>query len=166
MSEMDVEIDPREFRTVLGHFPTGVTVVAGSDGDNAYGMAIGSFFSVSLDPPLVGFCVSCSSESWPPIEATGAFAVNVLSEHQVELSNVFAGKSEDKFATVLWEPGPVTGSPYIPGAVAHLDCTLETIHSGGDHVIVLGRVRSLQLHSEDHGPLLFFKGGYGRHTAI
>jgi len=164
--EMDIEIDPKEFRTVLGHFPTGVTVVAGSENGVASGMAIGSFFSISLDPPLVGFCVANTSTSWDKVAATGAFGVNVLSEHQSELSNVFAGKADDKFATVEWEPSPVTGSPWITDAVAHIDCDLETTYPGGDHLIVVGRVRSIQAGEGGHGPLLFFRGGYGRHVDL
>jgi 3-hydroxy-9,10-secoandrosta-1,3,5(10)-triene-9,17-dione monooxygenase reductase component len=163
---MAVEIDPKEFRTVLGHFPTGVTVVTGMLGGTAHGLAIGSFFSISLDPPLVGFCVANESESWAAVGATGSFAVNVLSEHQVDVSNTFASKSEDKFASVEWTPGPVTRSPFITDAVAHIDCDLETTYPGGDHVIVVGRVRALQVHRGEHGPLLFFKGGYGRHEGL
>ena len=79
---------------------------------------------------------------------------------------MFAGKAEDKFAGTSWQPGPVTGSPWIDDAVAHLDCDLETVYPGGDHLIVVGRVRSLQVHRAEHGPLLFFKGGYGRHTNL
>jgi 3-hydroxy-9,10-secoandrosta-1,3,5(10)-triene-9,17-dione monooxygenase reductase component len=163
---MDIEIDPKEFRTVLGHFPTGVTVVAGTDDSGAHGLAIGSFFSISLDPPLVGFCVGESSQSWAKVAATGSFSVNVLSEHQVELSNVFAGKAEDKFADIAWHPSPVTGSPWIDDAVAHIDCDFETEYPGGDHKIIVGRVRTLQVHREEHGPLLFFRGAYGRHVGI
>lgn len=163
---MDLEIDPKEFRTVLGHFPTGVTVVAGVDDDGAHGLAVGSFFSVSLDPPLIGFCVGRSSQSWARISENGRFSVNVLSEHQAELSNVFAGRSEDKFAEVDWSPSPVTGSPWITEAVAHIDCDLEHTYDGGDHSIIVGRVRTMQVHRGEHGPLIFFKGGYGRHVEL
>lgn len=164
--QMDLEIDPGDFRTVLGHFPTGVTVVAGVDDDGAHGLAVGSFFSVSLDPPLVGFCVGAGSKSWAKIGRNGRFAVNVLSEHQSEVSNVFAGKSEDKFAQVAWEPSPVTGSPWITDAVADIDCDIEDTFPGGDHTIVVGRVRSMQVHRGEHGPLIFLKGGYGRHVGL
>lgn len=164
--EMEIEIDPAEFRSVLGHFPTGVTVVTGADDRGTHGLAIGSFFSISLDPPLVGFCVGLDSSSWAKLEPIGSFAVNVLSEHQAELCGVFASKSEDKFATVQWSPAPVTGSPFITDAVAHLDCDLETTYPGGDHLIVVGRVRALQVDRAEHGPLLFFKGGYGRHVGL
>lgn len=163
---MDLEIDPEEFRTVLGHFPTGVTVVAGTDDDGAHGLAVGSFFSVSLDPPLVGFCVGRESRSWERISRGGRFSVNVLSEHQTEISRAMAQRSGDKFAEVDWSASPVTGSPWIADAVAHIDCDLEHTYEGGDHWIVVGRVLSMQAHRSEHGPLIFFKGSYGRHVGL
>jgi 3-hydroxy-9,10-secoandrosta-1,3,5(10)-triene-9,17-dione monooxygenase reductase component len=161
-----IELDPLLYRRVMGHFPTGVTVVAGHDGTRAVGLAIGSFFSVSLDPPLVGFCVARTSGSWPVIEALGRFGVSVLAEDQYETSGRFASKVEDKFDGITWEPAPVTGSPLIAGAVAHIDCELHDVLPGGDHVIVLGLVRSMDVHRGDVGPLLFFKGSYGRHLPL
>ncbi len=163
---MDLEIDPQEYRTVLGHFPTGVTVVAGVDDDGAHGLAVGSFFSVSLDPPLVGFCVGCNSESWAKIAVNGRFSVNVLSEHQSAVSNTFAGKGKDKFAEIDWTPSPVTGSPWITDAVAHIDCEIEHTYEGGDHSIIVGRVKTLQVHPAADGPLIFFKGSYARHVGL
>lgn len=161
-----IEIDPMVYRQVLGHFPTGVTVVAGVAGERPVGLAIGSFFSISLDPPLVGFCVANSSSTWPVIAEGGTFGVSVLAEDQHETSGCFAGKAEDKFEGITWDPAPVTGSPLIHGAVAHIDCELYETHPGGDHVIVEGLVRYLDVHRSDVGPLLFFKGGYGRHVAF
>lgn len=156
-----VTIDPADFRRVLGHFPTGVTVVATHHGGRAVGLVIGSFFSVSLEPPLVGFCVGHASKSWEVIEAAGHFVVNVLSDHQTDICAVFAGKGEDRFAGVDWVPGPGHGSPRIAGSLAHIDCSMEATHLGGDHTIVVGRVHALDVAHEAVGPLLFFKGGYG-----
>ncbi|MFM7069566.1 MAG: flavin reductase family protein [Actinomycetes bacterium] len=161
-----VEIDPKEFRRVLGQFPTGVTVVAANAGDRPVGLAIGSFFSVSLNPPLVGFCVATTSGTWPLIEAAGVFGISVLAEDQSETSNQFASRSDDKFAGVHWDPAPVTGSPVIRGAVAHLDCELDAVYPGGDHVIVTGLVRELDVVRDDVGALIFFRGGYGKHAPI
>ncbi len=166
LEDGDIEIDPMLFRQVMGHYPTGVTVVASLEDDHPVGLAIGSFFSVSLDPPLVGFCVARTSSSWPRIEATGRFGISVLAEDQHETSGRFASKVEDKFEGESWAPAPVTGSPLITGALAHIDCTLHSVLEGGDHVIVLGQVRNLEVHREDVGPLLFFKGGYGRHSSL
>lgn len=152
--------DSAEFRQVLGHFPTGVTVVAAvSDGEPA-GLAIGSFGSVSLEPPLVMFCPGKSSSSWPAIERSGVFCVNVLAADQADLSSRFAGREPDKFAGVAWSTRS-TGSPVIDGCLAWIDCTIETVHEAGDHWIVIGRVVDLGVGRPDAGPLIFFKGGYG-----
>ena len=161
-----IEIDPILYRTVLGHFPTGVTVVASRSDGHPVGLAIGSFFSISLDPPLVGFCVAGTSTSWPQMAEIGRFGISVLAEDQYETSGRFASKAEDKFDGIAWEPAPVTGSPLILGAVAHIDCELYETYPGGDHVIVEGLVRALDVHRGDVGPLVFLRGGYGRHEAF
>jgi 3-hydroxy-9,10-secoandrosta-1,3,5(10)-triene-9,17-dione monooxygenase reductase component len=159
----NVVIDPTDFRRVLGNFPTGVTVIATHHEGETSGLAVGSFFSVSLDPPLVGFCVGGQSNSWKKIQPAGHFVVNVLSDAQPDISGVFAGKAEDKFAGVAWSPGPGHGSPRISGCLAHIDCSLEAVVPMGDHDIVIGRVHALDVaDGDDAGPLLFFRGGYGR----
>lgn len=164
--DAEIEIDPALYRKVMGHYPTGVTVVASLEGEHPVGLAIGSFFSVSLEPPLVGFCVGRSSSTWPRIEATGKFGITVLAEDQQETSGRFASKVVDKFEGETWVPAPVTGSPLIQGGLEHIDCTLHSVLDGGDHVIVLGRVQYLDVHRPDVGPLLFFRGGYGRHSEL
>ncbi len=152
-------IDSAVFRNVLGHFPTGVTAVTAVADGHPVGMAIGSFTSVSLDPPLVAFLPTKDSGSWQGIRAAGSFCVNVMAHDQLEVCGVMASKAEDKFAGVDWRPGP-TGSPIIEGSVAYIDCTIEAVHDGGDHDIVVGRVVELDvLDSKD--PLLFYRGGYG-----
>ena len=152
--------DSAEFRRVLGHFPTGVTVVAAVCDGDPVGVAIGSFGSVSLEPPLVMFCPGRSSTSWPAIERSGGFCVNVLADDQAELSTLFAGRDPDKFAAVPWSTR-ATGSPVIDGCLAWIDCTIETVHEAGDHWIVVGRVADLGVGRPDAGPLIFLKGGYG-----
>jgi 3-hydroxy-9,10-secoandrosta-1,3,5(10)-triene-9,17-dione monooxygenase reductase component len=166
LEDATVEIDPMLFRSVMGHYPTGVTVVAALEDGHPVGLAIGSFFSVSLDPPLVGFCVARTSSSWPRIEAAGVFGISVLAEDQQETSGRFASKVEDKFEGETWRPSDATGSPTIAGALAHIDCSLHSVLDAGDHVIVLGRVLALDVHRDDVGPLLFFRGGYGRHSSL
>lgn len=150
----------KHFRTVLGNFPTGVTVVTAVDDGEPAGLAIGSFTSVSLDPPLVAFCPDKRSSSWPHIEAAGAFCVNILAEDQVDVCNAFAGKSDDKFDEVTWDTTHL-GSPRIADSLAWIDCSLEAVHDGGDHFLVVGRVNELEVERPDSGPLLFFRGGYG-----
>lgn len=153
-------VDANEFRRVLGHFPTGVTVVSAVDDDGPVGMAIGSFSSVSLDPPLVMFCPAKRSATWQRIRGSGSFCVNVLGHHQKDVCGVFAGKDLDKYAGIEWEAAS-TGSPVIDGAIAWIDCDIHAVHDGGDHDIVVGAVRAMEA-SAIRGPLLFFKGGYGR----
>ena len=148
-----------EFRRVLGHYPTGVTVVTAVDGGAPVGLAIGSFGSVSLDPPLVMFCPDKSSTSWPAIERSGGFCANVLAEDQAGVSSLFAGWEPDKFAGVTWSTR-ATGSPVIDGCLAWIDCTVEAVHDAGDHWIVVGRVADLGVGRSGAGPLVFFKGGY------
>lgn len=152
--------DAATFRRVLGHVPTGVTVVTGVGNGAPAGLAIGSFGSVSLDPPLVMFCPGRSSKSWPLIERTGSFCVNVLAEDQAAISSLFAGRDPDKFAGVEWGTR-ATGSPVIEGCLAWIDCAIETVHEAGDHWIVVGRVADLGVDRPEVGPLIFFKGGYG-----
>ena len=166
MSDEAVAIDSAEFRKVLGHFPTGVTVVATVHDGVATGLAVGSFFSVSLDPPLVGFCVGKSSASWAVVRQAEHFVVNVLSDEQGHVSGQFSSKMDDKFGGIDWTPAVTTGGPRIAGCLAHIDCTLESVLDGGDHDIAIGRVHGLDVHSGAAGPLLFFKGGYGRFEPV
>ena len=151
-------IDQAHYRQVLGHFPTGITVVTGMDGDEPVGLAVGSFFSLSLDPPLVGFCVGRSSQSWARMHDAGAFCVNVLGDDQEDICRVFATSGGDKFGAIGWKPAE-TGSPLINDVLAWIDCDLEDVHDGGDHHIVVGRVRGLDVGHEG-SPLIFYRGGY------
>ena len=152
-------IDSARFRTVLGHFPTGVTVITAAGPDGPVGFTIGSFVSVSLDPPLVGFLPQKSSMTWPPMEASGGFCVNVLTAEQGELCWRFAKETDDKFAGVAWEAAAVSGAPRLAGALAWIDCTIEQVSDAGDHIFVLGRVHGLDAGEGD--PQLFFRGKLG-----
>jgi 3-hydroxy-9,10-secoandrosta-1,3,5(10)-triene-9,17-dione monooxygenase reductase component len=152
--------DQARFRSVLGHFATGVTVVAAVDGREPIGLSVNSFTSVSLDPPLVLFCAAKASTTWPRIRKVGAFAVNVLSESQEDVSRVFATRGADKFRGVGWSAAP-SGSPILDGVLAWVDCSLEAEHEAGDHVLVVGRARDLGV-ADEGVPLIFYRGGYGR----
>ena len=138
---------PLKFRQVLGHFPTGVTVVTATTADGTpVGFTIGSFTSVSLDPPLVGFLPMVNSDRWAAINATGSFCVNVLGR---TTRPSCAGSSRraasiDPFDGVAWQPSPITGSPIIDGAIAWIDCAIEGVVDAGDHHFVLGRVLELE----------------------
>ncbi|WP_448625010.1 flavin reductase [Geodermatophilus sp. URMC 64] len=157
--------DSKRFRQVLGHFPTGVVAVTAVDPDGqAVGMAVGSFTSVSLDPPLVAFLPDKSSSSFPKIRSAGAFCINVLADDQEQVCRALAARSPDKFRDIPWQSSP-SGAPLIDGVVAWIDCELETVHEAGDHYIAIGRVRHLATGGPDL-PLLFFQGGYGRFAQL
>lgn len=162
---MTVTIDPKEFRHILGHYPTGVcAITAMQPGGEPAAMIVGSFSSVSLDPPLVAFFPDKGSSSWPKIEAAGRFCVNVLGDTQEALCRVLASKAADKFDTVEYHLSEL-GSPVLDGALAWIDCTIHAVHDEGDHHIVLGAVHALDIH-HDGVPLLFHKGAYGRVMAL
>lgn len=158
----DSQIDTRHFRNVLGHFPTGVTVVTGLDAAGApHGITIGSFVSVSLDPPLVGFFPGIASKSWQAIAESGSFCVNILGAGQDELCWKFAKELNagemSKFVGVDWIASS-TGSPILPGIVGSINCLIESAHEAGDHLFVIGRVLGMS-HAEDvTDAMVFFRG--------
>jgi flavin reductase (DIM6/NTAB) family NADH-FMN oxidoreductase RutF len=152
--------DSKDFRRILGHYPTGVCAVTAMSGGRPVGMVVGSFTSVSLDPPLVAFFPDRTSTSWPKIEATGRFCVNVLAEHQHDVCRALASRAENKFEQVAYRISSA-GLPIIEGSVAWIDCDLNAVHEAGDHFIVVGQVHSLDA-EHLHRPLLFFQGGYGQ----
>ncbi|HEX4866724.1 MAG TPA: flavin reductase family protein [Acidimicrobiales bacterium] len=160
MSASTAPFDSARYRQVLGHFPTGVTVITASGDPHPVGMAVGSFSSVSLDPPLVAFFAGRSSSTWPKIEAAGAFCVNILAEDQEGVCRRFASKDEDKFSGLGWTPAG-TGAPLLDGVLAWIDCDIDSVVDAGDHVCVMGKVRDLGV-GHDGAPLVFFRGGYGR----
>ncbi len=147
-----------ELRAVLGHFATGVVVVAGVSPRGALGLTCQSFVSLSLEPPLVAVAPARTSSSWPAIHATGAFCINVLSQGQEALARTFARRGGDKFAGVGWS-ATKTGSPRLDDALAWVDCRLVDAHDGGDHLLVVGRIVDLGIGSGD--PLVFYRGGFG-----
>jgi len=152
--------DTAKYRQVLGHFPTGVTVITAATAAGPVGMAIGSFASLSLDPPQVLFCAGQHSSTWPKVREVGSFCINLLAENQEDVCRVFASKADDKFAEIGWKHSG-NGSPLLEGVLGYIDCTLETVVASGDHDIVVGAVTDLEVLHEG-GPLLFFRGGYGR----
>ncbi|MDQ2758115.1 MAG: flavin reductase family protein [Actinomycetota bacterium] len=158
---MTLATDPALFRETLGHYPTGVVVVTAiDDGGTPTGMVVGSFSSVSLDPPLIAFFPATSSFSFDRLRTASAFCVNVLAADQEPLCRQLAGGGEKKFEGVRWRPGPL-GSPVLDGAVSWIECTFSDVREAGDHFIVLGLVHTLAVERSTL-PLLFFQGGYGR----
>ncbi|MFV1530746.1 MULTISPECIES: flavin reductase [unclassified Phaeobacter] len=135
-------LDSRALRQAFGSFMTGVTVVTSHDaGGRPIGFTANSFTSVSLDPPLLLVCLANSSRNYDALVGGEGFAVNVLAETQIEISNTFARPAEDRFAGVSWHRGPA-GSPLIDGVSAWFDCSLHKTVEAGDHVILIGEVRA------------------------
>ena len=162
-AEPDTEPEPGRFRQVLGHFCTGVTVITTVDEDGPAGFTCQSFTALSLEPPLVLFCPSRSSATWPRIARAGHFCANVLTAGQQEVARVFGSSGADKFAGVSWSPSP-SGAPILAGALTWVGCTVEAVHEAGDHYVVLGRVTGLGACDRER-TLLFYRGRYGM-TAV
>ncbi len=154
-------IDPFHFRQVMGQYPTGVTVITATAPDGeALGMVVGTFSSVSLDPPLVTFMPTRGAGAWRAIQESGdRFCVNILSEAQDDVCRAVASRWTNRFDGIPYSLSP-GGQPVIHGAAAYIECTIERTVEAGDHDIVLGRVRSMDVLNSAY-PLLFFRGGYG-----
>lgn len=160
------EFDSRKFRDVMSHFPTGVTVVTGLDNSaQPHGITIGSFVSVSLDPPLVGFLPGKNSRSWPQIAESGKFCVNILGSDQAEDCWRFAkepvedeqGNTPNKFDGVNWKPAG-SGAPILGSVIGWIDCTVDSVHDVGDHWFVVGMVTSLGHAADVDNAMVFFRG--------
>jgi len=133
-------LDPRDLRNAFGSFMTGVTVVTAYGNDGApIGFTADSFTSVSLDPPMVLVCLAKTSKNYDALVAAEGFAVNILAETQIDISNTFARPVDDRFATVDWQNGP-HGSPVIADVSAWFDCAMHKTVEAGDHVILIGTV--------------------------
>lgn len=149
----------KQFRQVLGHYPTGVAVITAQGGDGApLALVVGSFTSVSLDPPLVGFLPAKTSYSWGQIAAAGRFAVNVLGSDSHALCRQLAGR-EERFAGVDYAVSTL-GLPLLERALVTIECDLEARYEAGDHEFVLGRVLAMAVRREGD-PMLFWRGNYG-----
>ncbi|RYH11155.1 flavin reductase family protein [Tropicimonas sp. IMCC6043] len=148
----------RALRTALGAFATGVTVVTCGSSDGPLGFTANSFTSVSLDPALVLWCPSIRSERHDAFVAASHFAIHVLSEHQLALSQRFAERAED-FTGIDWEES-AEGVPHLSGCLTRLDCRHFASHGAGDHTIVIGQIERVT--HRPGTPLLFALGAYGR----
>ncbi len=154
-------IDSAAFRRTMGRFATGVTVITVQQGDLVHGMTANTFTSLSLDPPLVLFCVGKSARMARLLEGAEGFAINILAADQEEISRHFAGRQREFESEIdLLQRGPV--APLVPGSLGALSCTIETRYEGGDHWIVVGRV--VEIHEPVEGavrpPLVFFGSRY------
>lgn len=154
-------VEPNEFRDALSYFASGVCVVtAVADGGVPVGVTITAFSSLSLDPPLVLFCLGNKTSNLETFTSGERFAVNILTEDQGEISEIFASQNSDKFASVRYTD-PEGGCPLLVGCLTSLECSLVATHDGGDHVIVIGRVDRIR-NGQGGTPLLHYRGNYSR----
>ena len=153
----------REFRSILGRFTTGVVLVTAQTPGGPAGMAVNSFTSVSLDPPLVALCAAHTSTTWPAIRATGSFAVTILGGQHADLCRLFSEHGADRFAGRDWARSP-SGHPLPVDGVAWLECRLSAIHPAGDHELVIASVGEGAV-TETAEPLVFHAGRFRRLAA-
>lgn len=155
-----MSLDSRAFRKALGSFASGVTVITAIDPrvGQPVGVTVSAFSSLSLDPPLVLFCLGRTGSCVSGIEAAGRFAVNILADDQREISSRFAGPVEDRWRGLDWV-ALSGGSPGLPGALTVLECTLTRTVEGGDHLIFIGEVETIQSR-EGARPLIYQGGAY------
>jgi len=152
-------IDPDLFRAVMGGYPTGVAVVTTRDSaGHPIGFTASSVVSVSLDPPLILFCLDSSSEQLKTFSDNGGFAVSFLHAGQVDISARFAGGDHDRFEGVEWQEWE-TGAPVLVDRAAAMECDLERVVEGGDHTVFFGRVRRADVDTSQT-PLVYLRGRY------
>jgi flavin reductase (DIM6/NTAB) family NADH-FMN oxidoreductase RutF len=148
-----------DFRAAMGSFAAGVTVITTLDANGApQAVTATAFSSVSLSPPLCLVCIAKRTRTYQPLLLKGSFAVNILRAEQEWLSARFASSAVDRFASVAWAPGTVTGCPIIAGALVSMECQVVEVHSGGDHDIFLGSPTSIRVH--EGAPLVYWRGSY------
>lgn len=164
MSSPTATISPEHYRKVMGRLPTGVVAITGIDDDgNELGFIVGSFHSLSLDPPIVTFSVGHTSSSWPRIRRRQVFTANVLSSTQVDACRALAGKGAGKFASLSYTAGPL-GAPRLRDSIAWIDCSVQAEVLVGDHFMVIGTVGGME--AADGEPLLFQAGQFGTYTSL
>jgi flavin reductase (DIM6/NTAB) family NADH-FMN oxidoreductase RutF len=155
-----MSLDPALFRSVLGRFCSGVTVVTARDDEgNDVGMTVSAFCSVSLEPPLVLCCIERTAAMHDVLARATAFAVNILSDEQEAISRRFSEREEERFDGIGYERGQ-NGAALLVGALAWLECRTFARHDGGDHTIVVGEVEHAE--ARNGAPLLYYRGGYNQ----
>ena len=152
------EVGPDRFRSVMGHFATGVTVVTAATPDGPVGMTANAVCSLSLEPLLLLVAFDNDSRTLPVVRETGRFGVNVLAAGQEDLAHLFASKARerDKFAGVAHTVHD--GIPVLDGVLAWVGCRLERLIPGGDHTIGIGAVEAAEAGGGE--PLIWYRGMY------
>jgi len=151
-------LEPELYKFAIGHFASGVVIVTSVTSDGPVGMTCQSFFSVSLDPPMVALSPSRASKSWPRIRRCGHFCANILAEDQHPLAATFSISGIDKFSHLAWSGSRATGSPILEGVLGWADCTIASVAEAGDHYIVTARVVDVGV--SDGRPLIYYRSRY------
>jgi 3-hydroxy-9,10-secoandrosta-1,3,5(10)-triene-9,17-dione monooxygenase reductase component len=151
-------LDIAHYKEVVGHYVTGVVVISATTDEGPVGFACQNFGSLSLDPILVSFAVTSQSRSWSKVRTAKAVGVNILSSEQEALARVFGTSGVDKFNGVGWSAGP-EGTPFLDGALAHLEGAIVSVATHGDHDFVVVAVEHVSAHSG--APLVYYRGGFG-----
>jgi flavin reductase (DIM6/NTAB) family NADH-FMN oxidoreductase RutF len=153
-------IDSREFRNTLGCFATGITVITTVDREGGpVGFTANSFTALSLDPPLILFCLDRNATCFESFHRNRHFAVNILTTDQQDISSRFAKSGADKWSGVEFCSGE-SGAPILAGCLANLECQVDEVFEGGDHVIFIGKVTALRSSGDEAQPLLYYRGRY------
>ena len=154
-------VSSEHYRDALRHFPSGVTIVTIRSGDEIHGLTVSAFASISPDPPLVMVAIDHRHSAHALLESADAvYAVNILHQEQMELSNRFAWiKDEDRFKEGAWTTA-ITGAPILSDALAWLDCTIHARHVAGSHTIYVGEVQASETLIPDAPPLIYWNRGY------
>lgn len=153
------EFDSRRYRDVVGQFPSGVTVITTQGADGPVGFTCQSFYSVSIDPPLVSFSIARTSRSLVAVRRYGRVVINFLSSGQQQLSAQFARSGTDKWQGVGWEPAQDNGAPVLESVAGWVAGSVEREIEAGDHLIFLVRVTAVHTAPEVE-PLVFHRGSY------
>lgn len=157
-------VSARRFRELMRAYPTGVVAVTATTGQGPRALLVGSFFSVSLRPALIGFCVGEQSTTWPEIRRTTRFGIGILAADQQELGTALSAPGPQRLTGVPWRYSR-TGVPVLDGVLAHLECVPTAEHPAGDHTIVVAGVRTVESLRE-HPPLIFCQRTFGTVTAV
>lgn len=155
------DFDPKSYRTFFAQLPTGVTVIAAHSPSGPIGLVVGTFSSVSLDPPLVSLMVRTQSRSYEAVREAGRFTANILASDQGHLSRSLAGWAPERFRTVPFaenQPDHLV----VEGCLAWADCVIEREIEAGDHTIVLATPGQLTVERPSARPLVFCQSGYHR----
>jgi flavin reductase (DIM6/NTAB) family NADH-FMN oxidoreductase RutF len=156
----ELPVSQEEFRSVLGHFATGVSVVtARGDDGKTRGLTVSAFSSLSLDPPLILICIDRRASLHDHLPVESHFCVNILTEDQEVISRRFASKEADRFEGLGYEEG-MGGAPLLEGSLATIECRVVEACPGGDHTIFIGQVERSSVN--EGRPLTYYRGGYSR----